>query len=773
MTIRDDILAHLKSRRYAPVKTRGLARFFDVQEDEYAEFRSLIKEMIAEGDIVEGSGGKLLPPKPEAEAPAGSFTGRLHLSPKGFGFIAPDDPKMSDDVFVPPGDTLDAITGDQVLAVRVRRKFAKPGQLDYVARVIKVVARGQKRFVGTYRVRGKTGAIKPDGGVLLTEEIPVADASSSGARPNDKVVFELLTYPAMNQRAEAVIVEVLGPRGAPGVDTLAVIRQFDLPDEFPEAVLNEARAAADRFTDEEIARRTDLRGLLVVTIDPEDARDYDDAISIEPLDGDLMRLGVHIADVSFFVRPGSPLDTEAATRGTSVYLPTMVLPMLPELLSNGICSLQEGKDRLVKSAFIDLDAAAKVRRVSFANGVIRNRKRLTYEQVNEVLEKGRRDLVEPEVLTLLENMDKLARRILDRRRRWGYLELELPAVDLEFDENGSVVDAHPEDDSFSHKIIEMFMVEANEAVARHLAKRGAPFIRRAHAEPEGDRLETMHRFLKSCGYNIKNPRSRQELQRLLEETRQSTAAYPVHVAVLRSMMRAEYAVSDEGHWALASECYSHFTSPIRRYPDLTVHRTLADVEGWTDSRTGERPARRGRRAKATVDGEAALKETASRCSQTERRAEAAERELTKVKVLTLLEKHVGEVFDGVVSATADYGLFIEMPKYLVEGLLHTRDLLNDSYELDRRSFALKGRRHGQVIRVGDPIRVTIASVDIPRRELNLAPAPDTDLAKAGAKTAGRGADKPRSDRRGKSSRTQQTQRNQRGGRGKSGRRRNR
>jgi len=743
VSIRDDILAHLKSRKYSPVKMRGLARFFDIQEDEYGEFRSLIREMLAEGEIVEGAGGKLLAPRPEAKGPPGSFTGRLRLSPKGFGFITPDDPSMGDDVFVPPGDSMDAITGDRVLAVRVRRGYARPGQLNYVARVVQVLERGQKRFVGTYRLHGRNGSIKPDGGILLTEEIPVSDASAAGARPNDKVVFELLTYPALNQRAEAVIVEVLGPRGAPGVDTLAVIRQFDLPDEFPEAVLDEARTAADRFTDAEIARRTDLRDLTIVTIDPEDARDYDDAISIEPLEGDLMRLGVHIADVSFFVRPGSALDNEAAKRGTSVYLPTLVLPMLPELLSNGICSLQEGKDRLTQSVFIDLDATAKVRRVAFANAVIRNRKRLTYEQVNEVLEKGRRDLVEPEVAALLDRMDTLARRILERRRRAGYLELELPAVDLEFNDNGEVVDAHPEDTSFSHKIIEMFMVEANEAVARHLAKHRVPFIRRVHAEPEGDRLETMHRFLKSCGYSIKNPRSRHELQQLLEQTRQSPASYPVHIAVLRSMMRAEYAVSDEGHWALASDCYSHFTSPIRRYPDLTVHRALAEVEGWDGDGQGEagRGRRGGRRSKAAADTEAALQETAARGSQTERRAEAAERELTKVKVLTLLEKHIGETFDGVVAATADYGLFVEMPKYLVEGLLHTRDLRDDSYELDRRSFALKGRRHGRTIRVGDAIRVTIASVDIPRRELNLVPAPDSDLARPSAKASTKAADR--------------------------------
>ena len=731
MTTRDRIMAHIKSPSYRPLKTHSLARFFDIREDDYPHFRALLREMIDEGEVVLGAGQRLMAAPPAKSLPEGSFSGIFRRNPKGFGFIEPDDPKMQGDVFVAPGDTLDAITGDRVVAKRIKRGFKRPGRLDFTGRIVEVLERGQTRFVGTYRLRGKLGTVKPDGG-LLTEDIPVPDASSSGAAPNDKVVFELLKYPALNQQAEAVIVEVLGPRGNPGVDTLAVIRQFDLPDEFPEETAEAARRAVDRFTDQEIARRTDLRDLMTITIDPETARDYDDAISVETLDGGITRLGVHIADVSFFVRPGEPLDTEAYKRGTSVYLPTTVVPMLPELLSNGMCSLQEGHDRLVKSAFIHLDREARIVHTEFANAVMHNKKRLTYEQVSEVLDHGSTDIVEPEVLKLLQDMDALARRILQRRRRDGYLELDLPDVELVFDDQLQVIDARPEDTSFSHKIIEMFMVEANEAVARHLRQRRLPAMRRIHEPPSPEKLEITGRFLRSCGHEIKNPGNRLELQKLLRETQNAPEGYPVHMAVLRSMMQAKYAVSDEGHWALASDCYCHFTSPIRRYPDLTIHRALAAAEGW-DGQSGPGDQRGGRRRGRGGEGlpaEDILREAAAHCSRTERRAEAAERELTKVKVLTLLEKHVGEEFSGIVAAVQEYGLFVEFPKYMIEGLVHVSDLRDDDYQFDARSYSLVGRRSGRKVRIGDTIRVTIAGVDIPRRELDLAPAPDTPFATA-------------------------------------------
>ncbi len=727
---RDEILERIRQTGNRPMKTRSLARFFDINEEDYNQFRTMIKEMIDEGQLVEARGKLMAPPPEKAVAPEGTLDGIFRLSARGFGFIEPTNPPTADDVFVPPGDNLDAITGDLVRARLIKRHGPRrPGQLPYTGRIIEVLERGQARFVGTYRLRDGKHTIKPDGGLLLIEEIEVRDAPSSGAKPNDKVVFELLKYPAMNRQAQAVITEVLGPRGAPGVDTVSVIRQFDIPDAFSPQTLDAARQAMERFTEQEIAGRTDLRESLIITIDPDGSRDFDDAISIEHLDGGTTRLGVHIADVSFFVRPGEPLDEDAYLRGTSTYFPTTVLPMLPEVLSNGICSLQEGEDRLAKTAFIDLDRDARVLKTSFANSVIRNKKRLTYEQVTQILEEGQTHLAPPEVIQLLNEMNVLARRILQRRRRAGYLELDLPEVDLIFDDNNQVVDARPEDTSFSHKIIEMFMVEANEAVARHLARKGRPFIRREHPAPSQEKLDELARFLRSSGFMKESPHDRHKLQSLLKETKGAPTAYPIHVAVLRSMMQAKYAVSDEGHWALASDCYCHFTSPIRRYPDLSVHRVLAELEGWLD--TGEAKKRGGRhkeKPEAIAAQEDAMSEVAAHCSRMERRSEAAERELTKIKVLTLLEKHIGDEYTGVVAGVQNFGIFVEISKYAIEGLVHVEYLQDDVYEFHEASFSLVGRKHGRRVRIGDTVHVVIESVDIPRRELNLVPSADSSFA---------------------------------------------
>lgn len=730
---RDEILTLIRQSGNKPQKTRSLARFFDIEEEDYDQFRSLIKEMLREGELVEARGKLMAAPPAEGRAARAADTvdGTFRLSPRGFGFIEPSSAELTDDFFVPPGDRLDAITGDLVRARLIRRHGPrKPGHQPYTARIIEVLERGQARFVGTYRVRQGRHSIKPDGGLLLIEEIDVRDAPSSGAKPNDKVVFELLTYPAMNRPAEAVIIEVLGPRGAPGVDTLTVIRQFDIPDEFPPQVVDAARQATERFTEQEIASRTDLRHLLTVTIDPEGSRDYDDAVSIEHLGGDIVRLGVHIADVSFFVRPEEPLDGEAFKRGTSTYFPTMVIPMLPEILSNGICSLQEGQERLAKSVFIDLDREARVLKSSFANSVITNKKRLTYQQVTQILEEGQTHLAPVEVVQLLNEMNALARRILQRRRRAGYLELDLPEVELVFDDNNQVVDAHPEDTSFSHKIIEMFMVEANEAVARHLAGKQLPFLRRQHEAPSEDKLEQLAGFLRSSGITRENPRDRQKLQALLKQSKNTPAAYPVHVAVLRSMMQAQYAVSDEGHWALASDCYCHFTSPIRRYPDLAVHRVLAAIEGWDGPSSGakQRGGRRKQSADERLKNENQARETAAHCNRTERRSEAAERELTKIKVLTLLEKHIGEEFTGVISGVQNFGIFVEISKYAIEGMVHIEDLRDDVYEFHEESFSLVGRKECRRVRIGDTVRVVIEAIDIPRRELKLIPSPQSAFA---------------------------------------------
>ena len=714
--MREKILAHLRSHHYRPLRLRRLAHFFDVAEEEYAEFRSLVKNLIREGEVAVGARGKLVPaerPAPPKRPRERTVQGRFSLSARGFGFVEPDSPEgptRGEDVYVGPGDNAGAVTGDTVLA-QVTRKTPR----GYAGKVVEILQRGQTRFVGTYLVAASRPIVRPDGGILL-QDFPVPDASSAGARPKDKVVFEVLKYALPGEPGEAVIVEVLGRRGDPGVDTLAVIRQFDLPDEFPEGALAEARRAAERINQETLRGRRDLTGQTVITIDPEDARDYDDAISLlENRDG-TVTLGVHIADVSHFVEERSPLDAEARERGTSVYLPTTVIPMLPETLSNGACSLQEGRTRLTKSAFITFDREAEPVRAEFANSFIRSAKRLTYLQAQAALEgnPGEPGLA-PEVMDLLRAMDGLARRLLERRRRDGYLELDLPQVDLEFDDQGRVVAAHPEDASFTHRIIEMFMVEANEAVARELAHRGIPFIRRIHPDPDAEAAEELKHFARSVGQFLRDPSDRKELQRLLARVRGRPEAYGIHLAVLKSLRRAEYSTKPEGHFALASDAYCHFTSPIRRYPDLVVHRALDRVL------RGEAKQKGGGRKAEKPAGDGDLAALAVHSSQTERRAEAAERELTKIKLLEFLEAKVGEVYSGVITGVQAFGLFVEIPHLLIDGLVHISNLKDDQYAFDRKRWALVGRRKGRVLRVGSCLEIRIVRVDIPRRQLDLEP----------------------------------------------------
>ncbi|MBE3070666.1 MAG: ribonuclease R, partial [Planctomycetes bacterium] len=731
MTTREQVLSHLESHHYRPMKLRRLARFFDVAEEDYAGFRTLVKQMIREGDIGVGERGQLRLPtaaRPAARPGGRVVEGRFSLSQRGFGFVEPDaadGPSRGEDVFVPPDATLGAVTGDLVTA-----EVGGKSPRGYYGRVVEIRERGQTRFVGTYYLTPAGPVIRPDGGIVL-QDFAVPDASSAGVQPKDKVVFEVLRYALRDEPGEAVIVEVLGPRGAPGVDTVAIIRQFGLADEFSEPVLADARAAAGRMTDDALAGRRDLTGDTVITIDPDDARDFDDAISlVEHPDGSAT-LGVHIADVSYFVRPGSPLDDEARERGTSVYLPTTVLPMLPEVLSNGVCSLQQDRTRLTKSAFIRFDAEGEPVQVELANTFIRSARRLTYEQASAALE-GKTGGLELPILALLKAMDRLARLLLARRRRLGYLELNLPEVDLEFNAEGRVVAAHPEDTSFSHRIIEMFMVEANEAVARELDRAGLAYMRRIHPPPGDEAAEDLVHYARSIGYTLADARDRLELQRLLAAVRDKPEAYGIHLAVLRSLRKAEYSVAKEEHYALGSTAYCHFTSPIRRYPDLTVHRAFDDAV--------RAPAGKGRGGRKKVESDAArrealkpLAELAAHASRTERRAEAAERELTKVKLLEFLQDRIGETFTGVITGVQEFGVFVESPDLLIDGLVHITKFTDDRYRFERKRWALVGDHHHRLMRVGSLLEVRIAAINIPRRQLDLEPVePPPDAAAAAA-----------------------------------------
>jgi ribonuclease R len=697
--LEEQILAELARKNYQALKPKALARRLGVRSAQYADFRRALRTLIRQGRAELGKNHVVKPAPPH-----GTVAGIFRRAAGGFGFVRPHaiNGHSGPEIMIRADAALDAATGDEVL-VRITRKPSRPDLLPR-GQILQVLERATHRFVGTYFEREGMALVRVDG-TVFSHSIYVGDPGAKGARPNDKVVFEMLRFPTPEDRGEGVITEILGPRGQPGVDTLSIIRGFGLLDRFPEAVLDEARQFAGQFNETDLKDRDDFTKDLVVTIDPVDARDFDDAVSlVQDSRSKHWQLSVHIADVAYLAPPGSELDREARQRGTSVYLPQRVLPMFPEIISNGLASLQQGKLRYVTSALMDFTPAGQKTGARFAHGAIRVRRRFTYEQVSAVLadpETGGQAM-EPEIVALLLRMRDLAMILRRRRQKRGALELNMPETELEYDEQGRVTGAHFVKHDVSHQIIEEFMLAANESVAEHLANLGVSFLRRVHASPDPNKLKEFAEFARILGYKVQRETDRFGLQRILEQSADKPDAYAVHYALLRSLKQAVYSPQEEGHYALASDNYCHFTSPIRRYPDLTVHRLLGQ---WL--RTG--------RAGSDENELAALGE---HCSKTERRAEIAERELIKLKLLTFLEERIGMELEVIVTGVADYGFFGQAEQLPVEGLVHISTLTDDYYYYEETSHSLTGRRTGRRFRLGDKVWVKVVRVDVQRRQLD-------------------------------------------------------
>lgn len=721
--LQNKIIEHLKSDQYQPTKPRRLARELNVHQDEtYHLFRDALRDLMHQGRICLGAGGNLILPGEEG-ARRDEFIGAYRAKKGGFGFVVPTDPTAKEDLYVPKGANGGAISGDIVRAVITNRRRGDEGRQLCEGRIVEIIQRTQKRFVGSLVKEQGTWMVLPDGNTL-TAPILTPDAASRHIKAGTKVVVELTTYPEDGDLAQGVITEVLGKAGEKDVDLKSVIVQFNLPAEFPEEVRAQARRSVDSFDpEEERGRRIDLTGEMICTIDPDDAKDYDDAISLRKLESGEWELGVHIADVSHFVPEGSPLDVEAKERGNSCYFPGFVIPMLPEILSNGVCSLQEAVPRLCKSAFIRYNDKAEPVGARFANTIIKSARRLRYREAQAILDReaviphpeGDKALsdYDPAVVKLLDDMNHLSRRLQKRRQQQGQIVLELPEIELVLDEEGKVVGAEPEDTSFTHTLIEMFMVEANEAVARLLDSLHVPFLRRTHPDPEPQGSERLRHFVEVSGYRLPRDLDRKALQTLLSTVKGKPESFAINLAVLKSLNRAEYSPEVIGHYALASQHYCHFTSPIRRYADLTIHRLL-------DAYFAAKP-KYGRKAKLEdVPSYEDLVQLGNHISFTERRADDAERELRQVKVLELLKKHIGDEFEGVITGITNFGIFVQIRAYLIDGLIRYEDLMDDWWDVDEKAGRVVGQRTGTRITIGDVARVVIVSVDEARRELNLA-----------------------------------------------------
>ncbi len=696
------ILHALARPSYTPLKPKVLARRMDVPDDQYPEFRKTLRALVREGRIEVGRDHTL-----RAVDPFGTVVGVYRRTGGGVGYVRPHtvSGETGPEIRIREGHELDASTGDEVM-VRITRRASKTAGAS--GDIVRVLERATRTFVGTYFERDGQGYVRVDG-TVFSHSVWVGDPGAKGARPQDKVVLDMLRFPTADERGEGVITEVLGPLGKPGVDTLSVIKAFGLPEAFPKEALEEARTQAERFREDDLDGRADFTHDLVVTIDPADARDFDDAVSvtIDPKTKHWV-LTVHIADVGHFVRPGGPLDTEARKRGTSVYLPQKVIPMFPEVISNGLASLQQGKLRYVKTVRMEFTPHLQKGAVQFFNGAIRVRRRFTYEEVQAVLdgmqarERPSVGLVEPDILALLKRMRDLALLLRKKRLKRGALELSMPEAVLEYDAHGKVTGAHFAPHDLSHQIIEEFMLAANEAVAEHFSRHDVPFLRRVHPAPNVEKLAAFAGFAELLGYPLRRFQDRFELQRVLHETANKPERAAIHYALLRSLKQAAYSPIQDEHYALASTDYCHFTSPIRRYPDLHVHRLL---DRWL--KTG--------RASADVQELVALGE---HCSKMERRAETAERELVKLKILQYLATRLGEKLDAVITGVADYGFFAQAERFPAEGLVHISSLTDDYYVFDEEHHALFGRRHKKRYRLGDRVRVEVARVDVQRRMLD-------------------------------------------------------
>ncbi len=619
--------------------------------------------------------------------------GRLQSNPAGYAFCVTDDPE-EEDVYVPASGVRPAMHGDRVL-VRVER-FQRRGRTE--GRVARVLERGTSRVIGVLR-GGRTSAVVVPQEQRITVPIVVPRGADGGAADGDMVVADLVRWPGLASEAEARVTAVLGPATDPRVETEAVIAAHDLPRDFPPEVAAAARRVPSSVPASATAGRLDLRGLPIVTIDGENARDFDDAVLVEPL-GTGFRLTVAVADVAHYVPAGSPLDLEARARGTSVYFPDRVLPMLPEELSNGICSLRPDEDRLVKAVRLELDARGRETAVSFHDAVMRSAARLTYTQVRQALvdrdpavRAALGPLVEP-----LERAEALARLLMARRRQRGAIDFDLPEAEVVLDLRGRPEQIVRAERSIAHQMIEEFMLAANEAVARELGRRKLGFLHRVHEPPTAESVAELARFLEGFGLRLRveagraNPKA---FAAVLEQVKGRAEERLVNTILLRSMQQARYAAEALGHFGLATDCYTHFTSPIRRYPDLVVHRILG---------TGRVPPDLGA--------------VAEESSRRERVAMEAEREIVELKKVQFMQDKVGEAYDGFVSGVVPFGFFVELKDVFVEGLVHVSTLGDDFYDHVERQHLLRGRRTRRTFRLGDRVSVVVAGVSIERRQVD-------------------------------------------------------
>ena len=694
-------ILHLLQKDSSPRKLVHLEQELGIGGELRAAFREALDALCAEGTVIVGAGNLVKLPEVSNEV-----TGTFRANARGYGFITPQQTTMDGDLFIPANATGNAMTGDRVVAKITRKK----GEDRHTGEIVRVLERAHTTVVGTLRQEQSLWVVQPDGGDFF-RPIELESVDIRKVRHGDKVAVRIRVYPTRSKPARGVITEVLGRPGKFDTEISAIIHRHGLVEDFDPSSLVEASNARENFDPRDTRGRQDITSELVVTIDPPDAKDFDDAISLTRDRQGRSILGVHIADVSHFVAQGSALDRCAGRRGNSVYLPGRTLPMLPEMLSNGVCSLQPGQPRFTKSVYLTYDNDGRVQATRFANTMIKSTARLTYQQADRVL-KGDPGGLSAEVVALLHEMDALARRIEERRRRSGMLQLQTFESDIVMDGDGQVIGVQPEDTCYPHTIIEMFMVEANVAVATLLDRYCIPFMRRIHPEPDHAAMRRLSQTLRLLGVTLSRQPQRTDLQALLNRIHDTRMAIPVNLLVLRSLERATYSPASVGHYALAARKYCHFTSPIRRYADLIVHRVL---QGYLTGRVDY-----ARRQYSFAD----LAGIGEHITETEQAAEDAVQELKTILTLHLIKDRSGQELDGVVVSLTGFGAAVYLPEYGVEGLIRREALGPDQWHFDEQSQCLIGRHTRAVLRLGQAMRVRIVDVHPAAGQIDLAPAVD-------------------------------------------------
>ncbi len=676
--------------QYVPMKEKELAVFMQVAPADRETFRETLNALLSEGKIQLTRQGRYV--KPDANRPVGTFISHA----KGFGFVEVEG--YGEDFYIPEDKTNGAFHMDRV---QIAFLSGRRGQRRE-AEVVRILERGTKQLVGTYEQSRNFGFVIPDNSKIGTD-IFVPKERSKGAVTGHKVVVELTSYGDERHKPEGRVAELIGHINDPGVDIMSIVRGFELPTEFGEKVMNQANRTPDTVSEADRAGRIDLRGLQMVTIDGEDAKDLDDAVSLYRDEAGLFHLGVHIADVTNYVQENSALDWEALERGTSVYLVDRVIPMLPHKLSNGICSLNQGVDRLALSCLMTINGKGEVADYQIAETVIRVDRRMSYTSVRKILEdKDEAERQEYETLVpMFEQMGELAALLRKKRHKRGSIDFDFAESKIILDGQGHPLEIRPYERNVATKIIEDFMLIANETVAQHFFWLETPFVYRTHEKPDPDKIRKLATFIRNFDYRIKQTGEEihpKELQKLLDKIADTDEEALISRLTLRSMKQAKYTVECTGHFGLACQYYCHFTSPIRRYPDLQIHRIIKEQL-------------RGKLSEERISHyEEKLPEVAKHASKMERRAAEAERETDKLKKAEYMEDRIGEIYDGVICGITQWGIYVELPN-TVEGLIHVSSLAGDYFYYDEEACEMVGKESGVSYKLGQRVTVQVKGVD--------------------------------------------------------------